>query len=75
MVDFCPKDHLNISVQAEVFVRKERENRTKESGGGAVDMQAVSLLVPIWIFNVSILELVSVSQIPAVETAGTAVCS
>lgn len=31
-----------------------------------MDVQAVSLLVPIWVVNVSIVELVGVSQVPAV---------
>ena len=57
---------FNIPVQAWVFIKRERKTRTKRSGGGAVDMQAVSLLVLIWIFNIGILELVSASQISAV---------
>lgn len=53
----CPKAHINITVQAEVF-GEEEENRTKRSGVGTVDMQEVSLLVPVWIFMVRVLELV-----------------
>lgn len=34
MGDSCSKVHVNISVQAEVFVREGRESRTKNSGGG-----------------------------------------
>ena len=30
--------------------------QNKEIGGGVVDMQAVSLLVPAWIFMVSVLD-------------------
>ena len=37
--DSCLKAHLNISVQAEVFIRKERESRTKRSKGG--DLQFI----------------------------------
>lgn len=37
MGDSHPKDHLNISVQAEVFIRRERESRTKKSGVGGVE--------------------------------------
>ena len=32
--DSCRKDHLNTSVQAEVFIRRERGSRTKRSRGG-----------------------------------------
>lgn len=60
----CPKAHLSISMQMGVYyIEKERGSRTKRSEGGAVDVQVASLLVPIWIFNVGILELVCVSQI------------
>ena len=46
-------------MQAEVFKRKEaRESRTKRSGGGLVDVQAVFLQDLMWIFMVSVLELV-----------------
>ena len=41
------KIHLNISVQAEVVTGRERESRTKSFWGEALDMKAVSLLVPI----------------------------
>ena len=60
------KSHLNISAQEGVFIGRERKSRTKRSGGEAVDVQAASLLVLTWMFNVSILELVSASQIPVV---------
>lgn len=49
------KTHLQISVQTEVFMRA-RESKTR-SAEGAVDMQAVSLLVRIWILMVSVHEL------------------
>lgn len=32
MGDSCRKAHLNISVQAGIFIRKERESRTVKSG-------------------------------------------
>lgn len=32
--DSSPKGHLNTSVQAGVFIRRERESRTKKSGAG-----------------------------------------
>lgn len=51
------KTHLKISVQMEVLIRMERESRTKGSGSGPEDVQAVSYLAPIWILMVSILEL------------------
>lgn len=40
------KAHLTskISVLAEVFIRMERESRTKRPGGVAADIQAVSFL-------------------------------
>lgn len=48
----------NILVQAGVFTRREeRESRTKRWEGGAVDMQAVPLLVPMCTLMVSIHEL------------------
>lgn len=58
------KAHLSISVQAVVFIGRERKSRTKKSGGGAVNEQAVSLLALIRTVSVSRLELVSASQIP-----------
>ena len=32
------KPHLNFSVQAEVFLRREKESRIKRLGGGTMDM-------------------------------------
>lgn len=64
MWDSCPKAHLSISVQTEVYIGRKKGSRTKRSRGGRdVDVQVVSLLVPIWIFNISIPGLVCVSQI------------
>lgn len=34
----CHKAHLSTSVQAEVFVRRERENKTKKSRGGVLEV-------------------------------------
>ena len=39
MASSCLKDHLNISMQAGLFIRRDRESRTKMPGGGAVGMQ------------------------------------
>ena len=33
------KNHFNNAVQARVFIRRERESRTKQSGGGVVVVQ------------------------------------
>ena len=62
MRDSHLKPHPKIPLQEE-----QLEKRTKRSRRDAVDEQAVSLLVLIWTFNVSILEvdMVSASQIPA----------
>ena len=62
MRDSHLKAHLPISVQAGVFIRRERDKEKKEIRREAVDMQAVSLLVLMWIFNDSILELVSAAK-------------
>ena len=64
MGDSRLKAHLPISGQAGFFIRSERAE-DKEIRGEAVDVPAVSLLVPTGIFNVSILELVCASQVPA----------
>ena len=48
------------------FHNEGEEKQNKEIGGDARGVQAVSLLVLIWNFNVSIMGLVSTSQIPAV---------
>ena len=55
--DTCPIALLNISVQAEAFIRREKESRRKRSEGGAVDVQVVSLLVLMWVFMVLVLVL------------------
>ena len=62
-----------MSVKAGDFIRRERDKENREVGGVAVDVLAVSMVVPIWIFNVSTLELVSASQIPAVRQSASPV--
>lgn len=57
VADSCPIDYLHISVQAGVFVERERESKTKRSGGGSVDTQALSLVVSISSFTTKFLQL------------------
>ena len=60
------KAHLNISVQAVVFIRRKRDKETKEIRGRGCERAGSVLGGLTWIFNISILELVSASQVPAV---------
>ena len=53
-------------MQADAVIGRERGKEHKEIGEESMDVQAVSLLVPMWFFNVSILELASDSRIPVV---------
>ena len=66
MRDSCLKAHLPISVQAGVCIRRERDEENKEIGE-RLDLQAVSLLVPVWIVKVSVLELVSAAKFLQVD--------
>ena len=63
--DLRLKAPLSISMQAGVFIGRERHKQNREIGGRLLDMLAMSLAAPIWAFNVNILELVGTSQIPA----------
>lgn len=73
MGDSHLKGHLNISVQAGDSIRRGRNEENKDMGGAAMDVLAVSVVVLIWIFNVSTLELASASQIPAVGQSASPV--
>lgn len=64
--------HLSISEQAGVLIRRDKEN--KENKGRGCGLQAVSSLVLIWIFIVSVLEQFGASQIPAVGWSVTRSC-